>query len=325
MSGIEILPVNDFDNQIIQEWVDKILRNYQQKEGGISLPVDEKTLITVIEELKGIHIELDERRKVFRYKDEGLLIPKKGGFILRYGLETFDKGRKLFNLKARRRFTICHELAHIFFYNCNYTIPKLTVAPPEHVCHKIAMELLLPKDIVQEKFDKEYKSNNTLISSLRRFAKDANVGLYPIVIRLVEDLSLLEDVMITFWEYEKDKHLLMGIDREISYKDFKKDPKTSNQLRKFLPKYWRNRILIEAWDKGIREVALGKKSQFQKSLYIEGKRKKEGKVKSILFDIECETWRDSNQQSLLKWIDQVNVCDVLSVMKFDLNGLEKGK
>ena len=309
------------DKETVEKWIDEILIRYQQKEGDVILPIDARKLVTVMEELKGIKIELEEKERVSVHEDEGILIPQRGGFILKCGSNPYKGKEKYFNPVARKRFTICHELAHILFYNCNDAIPKISIIPREHICNEIARELLLPKEAVKKKFSEEYDSDSDSLPFLRKFAKEVKVSLYPVSIRLTEDLSLLKDTMITFWEYTGDRS-----EPEICYKIFAPDSKTCPELRKFLPKYWRRRIHTKAWDEIVREVAINGTSLSKKSLYIEGKRRKKGKLKRILFDIECETLVNlSNQQSLLKWTNQVPVFDVLSAEKFDLSILKRGK
>lgn len=307
------------DKKAIEKWIDEVVVRYQQKMGNVTLPIDEQKLVTTIEELKGVKIELKEREKVSVHKSEGILMPKRGGFILEYGFNPYKGREKISNPVARKRFTICHELGHIFFYSCDYIIPKLSITPREDVCNEIARKLLLPKEAVKKKFNEEYNSNNNLIPFLRKFAREAKVSLYPLVIRLTEDLSLLEDVMITFWRCTGDIS-----QPDVRYEDFTPDSKTCPELRKFLPKYWRRCIHIKAWDEVVREVAIKGIALSKNSLCIEGKRRNKGKLKHILFDIECETWMDlSDQQPLLKWVNQAY--NAISVEKFDLSTLKKGR
>lgn len=302
----------------IENLVNEIFDRYKRRVGNVILPINENILVTVIEELKGIEIELkEEKKKVLAQIDEGILIPKKGGFILRYGLNPYKGKQRIFSPVTRKRFTICHELAHILFYDFSYIVPKLHKSPQEHTCHEIARKLLLPEEAMKKKYYEEYKPGTNLIPFLRKLAKDAKVSLYPLAIRLTEELSLLKDSMITFWEYVGNRS-----QPEIHYKSFHPDSKTCSELRRLLQYYWRHKIYIKAWDEVVREVANDKVPR-KKSLSIEGKRRKKGKLKCILFDVECETLVDlSNGQTLLKWI---NPAPLLSVEKFDLFILEKGK
>lgn len=302
-----------------QKSVDDILNRYHQTAGNSGFPLDARVLVEAAQEYMGIKIELAERTVVSRHDDEGALIPVRGGFILQFGLRTREGKKDLFNPTARRRFTICHELAHALFYQCGEGVPKLAVNHvPEHVCHKLAREFLLPEALVDEHVRVQYNAKDHLIPFLRAFAKHADVGIYPLVKRLTEDLSLLNDRMITLWNYHGKEEQFGKI--VPGYRDFIPDSKTSPELRRLLPKYWRERIHEEAWNAAVKTVATDGTSICRKSLYLEGKRKKDGKRKRISFDIECETLVElpQGQQALLKWTSLVPLYDLISSEKFDL-------
>lgn len=292
--------------------VTDILSRYQQEVGEIALPIDEKILITVVEDLKHIDIEIVEKRRTFVGSNEGIVVPKKGGFILQYGLGSWKNGTRYFNPSARRRFTVCHELAHILFYDCSRVIPRKGGTPKEHECHAIARQLLLPEICMERKLAEECNPNKRMIPFLREFSRQANVALYPLVIRLTEDLSLLENVMITFWEYSRDHNI-----NKICYRDFRKDAKLCPQLKKFLPRYWRNIVHMKVWDEIVRETVYeGSGLYSPKNLYVRGKRRVKGKVRSFYFKVECETLMETvaGQRSLLRWTNQGS--KALSVQKF---------
>lgn len=313
--------VTTYNREAIENWINEVLVRYRERKGNISLPIDEKILITAIEELKGIKIELKEKKKVSVHKNEGILAPKRGGFVLEYGLDTYNGKEKYANVLARRRFTICHELGHIFFYSYDNVIPKIFVTPREDVCHEIARKLLLPEEAVKRKFREQYDSNNKLVSFLRKFGREAKVSLYPLTIRLTEELSLLKDAMITFWKFN-DK----GFQPKIHYGNFIADSKTCPELRKLLPRYWRRCVHVKAWNEVVKNVVTNGTPILKNSLCIEGKRRKNGRLRSMIFDIECETLVDlSEQQRLLKWMNQNTMYNAISVEKFDLRTLEKGR
>jgi hypothetical protein len=295
----------------IEKWIDVIFKKYKQKTGDIILPVDEKILLKVIEELKGIKIKLEFQRNrcVYRGQNEGIVIPIERGFILKYGINPYNNQERIVSPVARRRFTICHELAHILFYDCSATIPKLTMRPPEHVCHRIAREMLLPVKAVKEKFYKEYRSGTDLIPFLRKFAYDAKVSLYPLAKRLTEELSLIDNSIVTFWRYIRDE-----MSFRIRYSDYRRDSKLCPELKKLLPYYWRHKIYLKAWKEVVEKVAKNKTPQKKSNIIIEGKKKR------ISFDIECEVWAWS---SLLRWTDTpVHLLSLQKIKK--LRGLKIG-
>lgn len=307
------------ESQISEIWVDDILTRYRQQVGNLELPIDEKELIIAVEHSKGIKIDIEEKENPCALKSEGFLIPKRGGFTLHYYTKPRKAGIALFNILARTRFTICHELAHIYFYDCNHTIPRLTATHQEYMCHKIARNMLLPKETVIKKFYEQYNLGDNYIFFLRKFSKDAKVGLLPLAWRLTEDLSLVKDAMITFWFYKNKGCEREKKDKAISFEDYQLHTRSCLQLKKLLPKYWREQIYRRSWEAIVKKVAISGNSCLSKSLRIEGLQKKEGKVKNIVFDIECETLRDlSVQKSLLIWLNKSPIYDLLSVYRFYL-------
>lgn len=304
----------------IQGWINKILEKYKQKVGFITLPICEKTLCKVVEELKGIRISIEPDKKPSIF-DEGLLLPVQGGFIIKYG--TLDKNQKKFH-DVKIRETICHELAHILFYDCTSLIPHLKTISPEYLYHDIARQLLLPEQIVRQKFSEKIKTNSNLLHIIEQLSKDFQVALILMVRRLTEDLSLLNDTMVTFWKYKSEKgHFL---NKQICYKDYRPDPKLSPELRRLLPKYWRNLVHIEAWDKVVSKVAIGEANDFPESLYVGGRKKKRGIIKSIPFKIQCASLYNRSNNLSFGWKNAIKpVLMILSVKKFDLNILENGK
>lgn len=289
-------------------WINEILDRYKQKVGLIIPPICEKTLCRVIEEVKRINItlEADEKPSTF---DKGLLIPIRGGFIIKYG--TIDKNQKRF-YAVKIRETICHELAHILFYDCTSLIPRVKVIPPEYLCHDIVRQLLLPDQIIKKNFSEKIKMDSNLIHIIKQLSKDFQVALMLTVRRLTEDLSLINDTMVTFWKYMPEKGT--------RYKGYQPDPKLSPELGKLLPKYWRDMVHIEAWDKVVSRVAIGELNNLPESLYVGGEKKKKGRIKNIPFRIKWELAGNRSNNLNFSWDNNVKpALRILSVEKFDLN------
>jgi len=312
--------VNIPSKEHVQKWINEILEKYKQKVGVITPPICEKTLCKVVEELKGIRIRIEPDKKASIF-DRGLLLPVQGGFIIKYG--TLDKNQKKFPY-VKIRETICHELAHILFYDCTSLIPRLKTIPPEYLCHDIARQLLLPEQIVKQKFSEKIKTNSNLRHIIEQLSKEFRVALILMVRRLTEDLSLLNDTMVTFWKYKYEKgHFL---NKQICYKDYRRNPKLSPELRRLLPKYWRDLVHIEAWDKVVSKVAIGEANDLPESLYVEGRKKKRGRIKSIPFKIQCAPLYDQSNNLNFVWEKNIKPASmILSIKKFDLNILENGK
>ncbi len=297
----------------LNNWVNNILANYRKKVGNPTFPINEKILVNVIEENEGIDIELIEKETVHIGKDEGILVPKRGGFLLQYGKRSLEEEKQLFNLFARSRFTICHELAHIFFYDCSHDIPKMAKKPHEYICDSIARRLLLPKDMLEKEFSKRYHSDNSIIPFLRGLGRDTGVGLYPLAKRLTEELSLIDDAMITFWKHNINSNLKQI--NAFEYSNYRKDSKTCPSLRNLLPKYWRDRIHSLVWKKYVKElVTSGEIPSSDEKMFILSKKRIHGKKKIISFTVECETL--ARKQSLFDGIEERY--DYFSAEKFDM-------
>jgi hypothetical protein len=277
----------------IRKQINEIFGRYKEKTGGLKFPINEKVLINVIEELKGIKIEIERiKGKTFVGSNEGILIPKERGFLIKYGINPYRKdGRIIISPVARKRFTICHELAHILSYDCTYKVPKLLRRFEEHVYDEIARQLLLPEEILKQKFQ-EYdakKPNVSLIHFLRDLANEAKVSIYPLTKRIVEDLALLEKTMVTFWyvkNYDKN--------------EFRVDSKLSYDLRKILTCYWRRHIYEHVWGDGIKKIKSGVKTPLLlPQISIESKKRK-GRLRKISFQVECDFYHKFyHKQSLL--------------------------
>ncbi len=299
-------------DRTLENWVNNILANYRKKVSNPTFPIDEKTLVNVIEEKEGIDIELIEKETVNVGKDEGILVPKRGGFLLQYGKRSLKEEKQLFNLFARSRFTICHELAHIFFYDCRQEIPKMAKKPHEYICDSIARRFLLPKGMLEKEFSKRYRSDYPIIPFLRGLGRETGVGLYPLVKRLTEELSLIDDAMITFWKHNNNSNIEQK--NAVEYRNYRKDSKTCPRLRTLLPNYWRDRIHLLVWKKFIKEgVVNGKIPSSTEKMFILSKKRIHGKKKIIAFKVECETL--ARDPSLYNGIGKRY--DFFSVEKFD--------
>lgn len=307
-------PGNLVVKEYAQRWMNDILQKYEQQVGFFAPPICEKMLCRVIEELRGIKIiiEPDEKLSVV---DEGLLMPVQGGFIIKYGI--LDKNQnKFYNVKIRE--TIAHELAHILFYDCSSLMPQLKTIPPEYLCHDIARKLLLPGQIIKDKFSEKINSNDNLIQIIEQLSRDFQVALILMAKRLTEDLSLLKDTMVTFWKYKPEK--------SGRYKGYHPDPKLSPELRRLLPKYWRDRVHIEAWDRVVSKVAIDETNDLPESLYVEGEKSKKGRIKSIPFKIQCASLYNRCNNLRFRWENNIKpITNIISIKKFDLNILENGK
>ena len=312
--------MNEHIIQYTHTWVNKILGKYEERVGSIIPPVCEKTLCRIVEELQAVKIilEPDEDSSFF---DQGLLIPVRGGFIIKYGSLAKDQ-KKLHNVKIRE--TICHELSHILFYDCTRVIPELKTTPPEYLCHDAERQLLLPDRIVKERFAEKVKANLSLIHVIEEMSREFRVAVMLMVKKIIEDLALQNDTMVTIWKYKPPKY--SRGENEISYKLYRHDPKLSPQLRELLPKYWRDQVHIEAWKKVVSKAAIGEETNLPVTLHIEGKKRIKAGIKNIHFEIQCKPVLDRPKNLRFAWGKHIEPSQsIISIKKFNLRMLVNGK
>lgn len=306
-------------SEMVDELINEIHAQYKQKVGNLNLPINEHVLITILEEMKGIKIELEEMGKENSAElRDGVLLPKRGGFLIKYTINSLvhsKRNERIVSSVVRKRFTICHELAHILFYDCSSTVPKLYVKPEEYICDEIARRLLLPKETLQLKFQKYRPDANNLIPFLREIAKEAKVSIYPLVKRVIEDLSLLKNTMITFWYLKKLYENKPQIENPKVILD-RADSKLCKELKNILTPYWRRQIRKHVWNEAIKMIIddVKKAPIFIEGKNIESKKRRKGKLKNVLFSIECDFYNP--QQTLFRW-DSLFLPQFISVEKID--------
>lgn len=314
-SGPSSLP-QILSEETTQKQVSDIIDGYLRMMGTTAVPVYEDRLCEVVEELKGVRIRCQASEKPSTH-EEGLLIPIRGGFVIQYKILN-RSGRSFARTKIRE--TICHELAHILFYDCNSSVPQLLMTPPEHVCHKIARQFLLPEITLRKRFLDIIRPDYSLMQLLRRLSSEFQVATWVMAQRLTEDLSLIKDTMITFWRYKnKSDERIVFIEphKQVSFEDFYRNSRLCPELKEFVPNYWRNRIHAEAWDKVVSKVVVQGHTIYQPSMLVQRKKQQVGKTREFTFDIECEPWSDVSNQSTFEWKDQKRpIYDAISLERF---------
>lgn len=205
---------------------DFILGEYEKKK-PLSPPVNIDIIKALICEYKGIKI-LDNEPLESESVYEGRLIPIEGGFKI-----LLNQNEKF--LYIRKKFTLCHELAHIFFYDCNHRVPRKIITPPEDICYKIARQILIPDKLVEKHFNELYnnklflfskKLDFPLLKKIKELARIYEVSLEAMVDKLMLDKSLFKKEVITFWEFNEKKQC-----PSISFKNFDKRTKISSHLK----------------------------------------------------------------------------------------------
>jgi hypothetical protein len=292
------------------------LGKYEEDVNARDFPLDETRAIRAVEKYLGVKFEIVEKEKVSRHQDEGALVPIRGGFLLQCGTHTYYGTDRLYNSEARKRFTICHELAHAFFYDCNQEIPKLRVdSVQEHTCDWVARELLLPKNLLAKELSQNDDDETSSIGFLRRCSRLTKVGMYPLSKRLTEDLDLLNQTMITFWRSKpRGRDPYVGISR-VANRTLVPDSKMSANLKSQLAWYWRDRIYAKCWDEAISQVLVDGVPIRSKFIRVTGRRARSQEGRTITFRIECESLIDKLPERNLSEF-MVPPPQLLSVQRF---------
>lgn len=305
----------EITKEMINKLTDDVLNQYKQEVGNLSFPINEQKLVTAIKKLKGVEIKLEEvKEETFVGLNEGVLIPKKRGFIIKYGVNPYKGTNRIFSPIVRKRFTICHELAHILFYDCKKIIPEEYRKPEEYICDEIARRFLLPEELLRLEFQK-YKPDTNLLPFLRKIAKKAKVSLYPLVKRIVEDSPLLENVMITFWYLKQPNDKEPQTEASNVILD-RVDSKISQNLKHILTPYWRRLIREYVWNEAVKMIIdnIKKAPVLLPSIRIESKKRKKGELKYVQFNVECDFY--AQQRPLFRW-DHLFTPQLVSVEKFE--------
>lgn len=187
------------EEEAIEQLVNNLLREYEKSVGKLSPPIEPARLA----QLMGAKVE----EAPDSIASEGQLLPIRGGFIIRY-----KSGAPAY----RTNLTICHEIAHIFFYDRTQSVPKrsfrnLPTQKEEYLCFLAARQLLVPEEIlihhVRSLLDRPS------LDLLRELSTRFRVSLPIMARRLTEDTSLIDKVMFTTWIRRKS----IGISNQSIY------------------------------------------------------------------------------------------------------------
>lgn len=173
------------EEEAIEQLVENLLREYEKSVGELSPPIESARLA----QLMGAKIE----EAPDSIASEGQLLPVRGGFIIRYrsGVPAY-----------RTNLTICHEIAHIFFYDRTQSVPKrpfrnLPTQKEEHLCFLAARQLLVPKKLLT--LHVRSLLDRPSLDLLRAISTRFRVSLPIMARRLTKDTSLIDKVMFTTW------------------------------------------------------------------------------------------------------------------------------
>lgn len=173
------------DEEAIERLVENLLREYKERFGVLSPPIEPVRLA----ELMGTKVE----EAPASIASEGQLLPIRGGFIIRY-----RRGAPAYRINL----TICHEIAHIFFYDRSQSIPKrpfgnLPTQKEEYLCFLAARQLLVPREMLIKHV--RGLLDRPPLDLLRELSSRFRVSLPIMATRLTNDTSLIDNVMFTTW------------------------------------------------------------------------------------------------------------------------------
>jgi len=177
------------EEEAIEQLVENLLREYEKSVGELSPPIESARLA----QLMGAKVE----EAPDSIASEGQLLPIRGGFIIRY-----RSGAPAY----RTNLTICHEIAHIFFYDHTQSVPKrpfrhLPTQKEEYLCFLAARQLLVPERILIHHVHSLL--DRPSLDLLRELSTRFRVSLPIMARRLTEDTSLIDKVMFTTWICQK--------------------------------------------------------------------------------------------------------------------------
>jgi len=173
------------EEEAIERLVENLLGEYKRRFGVLSPPIEPARLA----QLMGAKVE----EAPDSIASEGQLLPIRGGFIIRY-----RRGAPAY----RTNLTICHEIAHIFFYDHSQSIPRrlfgnLPTQKEEYLCFLAARQLLVPKEVLA--YHMRGLIDRPSLDLLRELASRFRVSLPIMALSLTEDTSLIDKVMFTTW------------------------------------------------------------------------------------------------------------------------------
>lgn len=190
----------------IESFAKSLLSEYEKEFGSLEPPINLYKLAWLRNirikfapqdaKFEGILLPIRERKEPTRRKDPRFIIYYRSALPV-----------------GRRNLTICHEIAHTFFYDTSSNFPKrrnhlVSRKYEEILCFEIARQLLIPEISLRKKFF-EY-SNLPPLELLNKLSVLFQASLQIMAKRVTEDTDLLSNTMFIFWHSKvnsMDKYL----------------------------------------------------------------------------------------------------------------------
>lgn len=284
--------------------IKEILSRYKEIKGNLDPPIDP----FLIANISKCRVEPAPTNVSY----EGFLIPTYNGFIIRYR-ENF--------LRIRKRLTICHEVAHTFFYDTSSLIPRKNMKHPkeEEICFNLARKLLVPEDPLRKAFTRLWSREDNF-ASLERLANLFMCSLEIMAYRLTTDTSLLKNEMVTFWRLKDTTNATRNVEttksKNFSYEDFAKKSMFSPELETTFSPYRRTRYVYRnIWSHFMEKFLKGENPD--PIVPLEWKRRIERKMnhEKISVYIEAKFWRKNYEQFKLDTQNNPKCYGVISIVR----------
>lgn len=209
------------------------MRRYKEKIGNNNFipPIDLKILKEIISDMEDREIILEPLRTK-NPGTEAILIPFSKKFTIKTKNDNWEKIKSY-----RERMSISHEFAHILYYGTKLYYD-------ESKCFKVARELLVPKEMLENDGNLSSFTKRPL-QSFKELCENYKVSAEIMACRLTTDTSIFKDIIITFWFHKNNFSK-----RNFSPEDFK-FPRSflSHELTKSFYQYWRRKLYKKTWEK----------------------------------------------------------------------------
>lgn len=211
--------------------VQRLLQSYTEKRNPLRAPLD----LRFLARLRSARVEAAPAS----LKSEGKLLPVKGGFLILYREDLHPH---------RRNLTICHEIAHTFFYE-NVEVHPARILPhspkEEKLCFFAAEHLLVPSALLRE-LTAAYSSLEPL-PLLKGLARQFEAAAWVVAKRITSEPTTAPQMVVTFWDMRDFRATLFPesvplSDSTTTIKKISKKTAISASLKPLLPPYRRDRL-----------------------------------------------------------------------------------
>lgn len=174
-------------NDVIQKYVNSLLKRYKSYTGTFSPPIDQEVLA-----------KLQNAKIIYRKRSDhwvASIMPIGNGFVINVN-ESMSENRK--------RNAICHEIAHTFFFDTEKEPPRRLQTPrpdkkEEELCFWAAREMLVPPSLLQVELDRIGREAAYSFEGIKKLAETFDVSPDIIARRLTHDLAFLGNDWIVLW------------------------------------------------------------------------------------------------------------------------------